>query len=195
MSANPAPPTPPVAQVGDICLIVEPDAAERARLRDLQEGLREQFGGQPQERIHFTCQRFRPENDDHLAEILSHLRSGLRTITPVSIAAGRVEQVDHPFFGVCVVRWQLDVNDDLYQFQKVVESALRSGGAPPHYPSHRDHWRPHVTALVSVPNAQIPFYFDGATAPRYLFTGRKLTLSQVQPGKQFQILAEIGVGA
>ena len=46
------------AQPGDLFFLLEPSEAERAAVRNLQAALQARYGGQPQEYIHLTCQRF-----------------------------------------------------------------------------------------------------------------------------------------
>jgi hypothetical protein len=178
----------PAAQPGDICVIVEPSVRELPRLRRLQQGLQLRYGGRLQTRIHFTCQRFTPPANGGLQRLLADLRRQLNPLIPISVTAAALEWSDHPFWGFNVLRWDLSVTAELRRFASLLEEALLRAGASLHYP-RGDGWRPHVTALERAPAA--------LAAPvaistfQYLYTGNRLVLSQIQPGKRFAILDTI----
>jgi hypothetical protein len=178
----------PAAQPGDICVIVEPSVRELPRLRRLQQGLQLRYGGRLQTRIHFTCQRFTPPANGGLQRLLADLRRQLNPLIPMSVTAAALEWSDHPFWGFNVLRWDLSVTAELRRFAALLEETLLRAGASLHYP-RGDGWRPHVTALERVP-ATLAAPVAISTF-QYLYTGNRLVLSQIQPGKRFAILDTI----
>ena len=176
------------AQPGDICVIVEPSIRDLPRLRRLQQGLQLHYGGRLQTRIHFTCQRFTPPANGGLQRLLGELRLQLGLLSPVPVTAAALEWAEHPFWQYNVLRWDLSVTAELRHFAGLLEEALLRAGARLHYP-RGDGWRPHVTALERIPAAlaePVP-----VSAFHYLYTGNRLVLSRVQPGKRFAILDSI----
>ncbi len=182
----------PAAQPGDICVIVEPSVRDLPRLRRLQQGLQQRYGGRPQARIHFTCQRFTPPENGGLHRLLAELRRQLAPLAPIPVTAASLEWADHPFWGVNVLRWDLYMTSALRRFAAVLEEALLRAGARLHYP-RGEGWRPHVTALERIPSA-LPMPAP-ISALQQLYIADRVVLSQVQPGKRFAILDTIQLAA
>jgi len=182
----------PAAQPGDICVIVEPSIRDLPRLRRLQQGLQQRYGGRPQPRIHFTGQRFTPPKNGGLKRLLAELRGQLGALAPIPVTAASLAWADHPFWQYNVLRWDLYMTSALRRLAALLEEALLRAGASLHYPSG-DGWQPHVTALERIPPAL------AAPAPisaiQYLYTAKRVVLSQVQPGKRFAILDTIQLAA
>ena len=180
---------PRVARPGDVCILLEPDTDEIPRLRALQSHLQSSFGGRPQDRVHFTGQRFRLPGAAHLPPLLQELQKQLANLPPFPVRAHCLELVEHPFWEFCVLRWDLHRTAPMWRFARSVENALLRSGMTPHYPCD-DGWRPHVTALEAIPSPN-GFHFNGTHQGERLYTARRVTLSQLQQGKRFQILATI----
>lgn len=182
----------PAAQPGDICVIVEPSIRDLPRLRRLQQGLQQRYGGCPQSRIHFTGQRFTPRQNGGLKRLLAELREQLSPLAPIPVTAASLQLSDHPFWHVNVLRWDLYMTSALRRFAALLEEALLRAGATLHYP-RGDGWQPHVTALERIPPAlAVP---APISALQYLYTAERVVLSQVQPGKRFAILDTIRLAA
>lgn len=179
----------PVAKAGDVCILVEPAAREIGQLRKLQRSLRRYYGGRLHQRPHFTCQRFSPKDDEHLATIVRGLRACLALIPPLPVTAGELVLAQHPFWEFSVLRWDLHLTDVLHHFAEIVEGVLEEAGLPGHYPMG-GAWNPHVTALEKI-------YQNGhrpgvqSLTRQFLYSARQVVLSQVQPGKQFEIVGTI----
>jgi hypothetical protein len=176
----------PAAQPGDICVIVEPSIRDLPRLRRLQQGLQQRYGGRPQTRIHFTCQRFTPPRNGGLQRLVTELHRQLSPLAPFPVTASSLEWAEHPFFLCNVLRWDLHVSAELARFARLLEEALLHAGAGLHYP-RGEGWQPHVTALERMPNGPVAT----AAALQHLYTADRIVLSQVQPGKRFAILETI----
>lgn len=181
--------TPPVARPGDVCVLLEPHTAEIPAVRRLQNQLQATFGGDPQQRVHFTCQRFHLPDPYDLLRVIQSLQQNLRPIAPFPVRAHRLELVEHPFWEFSVLRWDLQRNPFMWNFARSVHYALRQAGMTPHYPCD-DGWRPHVTALESIPSPN-GHRVNGTHQGQPLYTASRVTLSQIQEGKRFQILGTI----
>lgn len=180
---------PPVAQPGDVCILLEPAVTELPAIRSLQSDLQTHYGGAPQQRIHFTCQRFALSDPLQLLQVVHTLQTSLAPIAPFPIHARCLELVEHPFWEFSVLRWDLRRTAPMWNVARAVQYALRSAGMTPHYPCD-DGWRPHVTALETIPSPN-QIYVNGHHRGQHLYTARNVVLSQIQPGKRFQILATI----
>lgn len=178
----------PAAQPGDICVIVEPSIRDLPRLRRLQQKLQKRYGGRLQTRIHFTCQRFTPPENGGVERLIADLRRQLNPLAPIPVTSSSLEWAEHPFWQCNVLRWDLTLSDELLRFGQQLEDTLLEAGAELHYP-RGDGWRPHVTALERMPYG--PMVPASAPAFEYLYTADRLVLSQVQPGKRFEILDTI----
>jgi hypothetical protein len=178
----------PAAQPGDVCVIVEPSIRDLPRLRRIQQGLQQRYGGRPQTRIHFTCQRFTPPQNGGLPQLIADLRRQLNPLAPIPVTAAALEWTKHPFWGCNVLRWDLNLSAELLRFGRLLEEALLRAGAQLQYPRGAG-WRPHVTALERMPDRET----EAVEAPAFphLYTADRIVLSQVQPGKRFAILDTI----
>ncbi|HSM55711.1 MAG TPA: hypothetical protein VK879_06100 [Candidatus Sulfomarinibacteraceae bacterium] len=182
-------PTPPVARPGDVCILLEPHTHEMLALRGLQRQLQVTFGGAAQQRVHFTSQRFALPDPTELLRVIHSLKMNLAAIASFPVRARCLELVEHPFWEFCVLRWDLQRTTTMWNFARAVHYALLQAGMTPHYPCD-DGWRPHVTALEAIasPNG---YSVNGQHQGQQLYTARRVTLSQIQEGKQFKILATI----
>lgn len=179
----------PVAKAGDVCILVEPATDESGQLQKLQQSLKTRYGGRLHRRPHFTCQRFSPKDDEHLALIIQALQRRLALIPALPVTASELVLAQHPFWEFSVLRWDLQLTDLLRHFADIVTNVLDDAGLPGHYPVG-EAWNPHVTALEKIyQNGHRP----GVQSPsrQFLYSGRQVVLSQVRPGKQFEIVGNI----
>lgn len=179
-----------VARPGDICILLEPAVEDMPGMRRLQRGLQSGFGGRRQERIHFTCQRFELPYVNRLPLVLNHLQKKLASVSPFSVKADQLELVDHPFWEFSVLRWDLHLSRQMWELAERVAEALTEAGVTYHYPCG-EGWRPHVTALEAIRPSDNGHSPNGQHAGKHLFTGQQVTLSQIAPGKHFEILETI----
>ena len=181
----------PVAAAGDVCVLVEPANSEIGQFRSLQQSLQSRYGGRLHQRPHFTCQRFSPKDDKHLAFIIGRLQARLASTPPLPVTASELVLAQHPFWEFSVLRWDLHLTNPLHHFAWIVDEVLGEADLTGHYPSG-EAWNPHVTALEKIyqnghrPGVQSP-------ARQFLYSGRQIVLSQVQPGKQFEIVSKISL--
>lgn len=186
-------PNPRVAQTGDICMLLEPADDDIPAIRELQMSLQSRWGGQPQERVHLTCQRFRLSEKGLLPDVVSHLETRLTVCPPFPVVATSLVQVEHGFFRARVLRWRIQATDELRRFTQVVEEGLMEVGVSPHFP-YSATWSPVVTALEAMPEED-PGRLPGQVAfPQHLFTGRQVVLSKILGQRQFDILATVLLG-
>lgn len=179
----------PVARAGDVCILVEPAGGQIGRLRDLQKTLQKHYGGRLHQRPHFTCQRFSPTDDEHLAAIIRRLQTRLALTPPLRVTASELVLARHPFWEFSVLRWDLYLTDRFHRFAALVDEVLNEEGLPGHYPLG-EAWNPHVTALEKIYQNG---HSLGIQSPyrQFLYPGEQVVLSQVQPGKQFTIVGKI----
>jgi hypothetical protein len=180
----------PGAKPGDVCVLLQPAVGELAHVRRTQQKLQRSFGGRPQVRVHFTCQRFDVVDSSQLTAAVETLRAYLAEVQPFPVMAGNLERVEHPFFEFGVLRWDLHRTAAMWRFAHKVEAALRSVGARVHYPTDAG-WHPHVTALEAVRAPQNGPRRVSSSGANYLFSGQRVVLSQVAPEKRFRIIGTI----
>ena len=184
-------PKPRVARAGDICVLLEPAPGKVAQVRRLQRSLQSVFGGQPHPRVHLTCQRFTVAEEGILADIVQHVRTNMTAIRPFPVTARSLVQVEHRFWESRLLRWRIELTDDLLGFARVVENVLVAAQVTPHFPL-ASGWQPtHVTALEAIPEVDLGHGPASIVCPHPLFTGEQVVLSRILGRRQFDILETI----
>lgn len=182
---------PRTARPGDICVLLEPAEEEIPRLRQLQASLQGWLGGHPHERVHLTCQRFRLEEDRLLATVVEQLRDRIGQLPPVALIANGVVIAESSFWQSRLLRWQVEVTEDLQRLVEAVEGGLVAAGARPHFPCAAG-WIPAlVTALEDVPQREYVQEELREGFPQYLFTGQRVVLSRIVGQRRFDVLSNI----
>ena len=180
---------PRTARAGDVCVLLLPSPDEAGRVHRLQTSLQSVFGGTPHRPVHLTCQRFRMGRDHPLPDIIGNLEASLAVVSPVSVVAGSVIQIEHPFWQSSLLRWRIDANDDVLRLSAAIEDGLLAAGTRPHFP--RDSgWAPTlVTALEGItPAAGLDRQLSKNLFPLHLFTGRWVVLSRILAQREFELL-------
>jgi hypothetical protein len=182
---------PRTARPGDICVLLEPAEDEITELRQLQMSLQSLYGGRLHERVHLTCQRFELGDGQVLPDIVQRLGDSIAALQPFHITASSLVEMEHPFWQTRLLRWRIQVTDDVRRFVQLVERGLVAGGVRPHF-SYTSGWVPTlVTALEAIPKLDLEHPPAGIPFPQYLFTGRQVRLSKIVGRRQFEILATI----
>lgn len=177
------------AQPGDLCVLLEPSADEVPNLRQRQLALQASFGGRPHQVVHLTCQRCAIE-DARSTDLIREVET-LRTVPPVAIVAVSLIQFPHSFWGTRLLRWQIQVTDELHHMCTLVDSALTRAGATLHYAFSTSRKLKPVTALEDIPQADLEGYLATAEYPHHLFYARQVVLSRILGRGRFDILARI----
>ena len=182
---------PRVARAGDICVLLEPAPGKVAQVRQLQRSLQSVFGGHPHRRVHLTCQRFAVAEEGILSDIVQHLRSNLTAIRPFPVTARSLVQAEHRFWESRLLRWPIELTDELLDFARVVADVLVAAHVTPHFPL-ASGWQPtHVTALEAIPKVDLGHLPASMVYPHPLFTGEQVVLSKILGRRQFDILETI----
>lgn len=157
-------------------------------MRQQQRDLQQIFGGQLHPRVHLTAQRFELEHQQDLPRFARHMRARLDGASPTTlIASGLIERY-HPFWESRLLRWEIQLTEELKRLLETIEDILTSSGIRPHYPSSTG-WKPtQVTALEDIPEARPTDPTGAVHFPRPLFTVRKVALSRIETGRTFTIL-------
>lgn len=181
------------AQVGDICLLIEPDPqTDITPLRSHQETLHTRFGGHPIPHIHLTCQRFCCGAASRLDQSIAAIERLSSLLMPLPLNAVGLHTLTVPILQTTTLKWQIDVTPELLAFNAAIEDTLRAADFIPQYaPGFTSNL---VTALHGVADE---LHDDGLADPQlpyHLFDAQKIVVSQIcGPGK-FTILAKIGAG-
>ncbi len=184
-------PAPRAAVPGDVCLLLEPAEDETARLGELQTYLQSLFGGRAHEHVHLTCQRFELREQQLLPDVIQHLSTNLAAIQPFPIIASSLVAMEHRFWQLRLLRWQIQVSSDVRRFARLVEDGLEAAGATPHF-SFASGWVPTlVTALEAIPKVDLDRCPSELAFPQYLFTGQRVVLSEIVGQRQFKLLETI----
>ncbi|MCB0106942.1 MAG: hypothetical protein KDE53_13570 [Caldilineaceae bacterium] len=178
------------AQVGDICLLIEPDPQTNiAPLRSYQASLHTRFGGCPTRHVHLTCQRFCGGKESRLDQSLSAIEQLSSLLMPLPLNAVALHTLPVPILQTTTLKWQIDVTSELLAFNEAVEDALRRADFIPQYaPGFTSNL---VTALQDIADDLQDDGLADPQLPYHLFDAQKVVVSQIcGPGK-FKILAKI----
>lgn len=180
------------ARPGDVCVLLEPGEKEVPKIREIQTSLQALLDGYPHERVHLTCQRFSLEEGALLAAAIDQIGVRVASLSPVSVTADGFVIVESPFWQSRLLRWRIQVTEDLRRLVTAVEGGLAAAGVRPHFPSAVG-WMPTlVTALEGFPMREDTDDRLRAQAfPEYLFTGRQVVLSRIVGQRRFDILRTI----
>jgi len=180
------------AQVGDICLLIEPDRQTDIRpLRDRQQRLHHRFGGVPIRHVHLTCQRFCNGKHSQIDQSVAAIEKLSAMLMPLPLNAVALHTLAVPILQTTTLKWQVDVTPALLEFNAAVEEALRFAGFMPQYaPGFTSNL---VTALQNMAETIEDNILDDPRLPYHLFDAKKVVVSQIcAPGK-FTILAKIDI--
>lgn len=180
------------AQVGDICLLIEPDAqADITGLRSRQQKLHHRFGGYQTRHVHLTCQRFCCGKASRLEQSLVAIEQLAQAFLPLPLKAVRLHTLAVPILQTTTLKWQVDVTETLLDFNQALEDALRRANFIPQYaPGFTSNL---VTALQDMSDQVQEEMLDDPYLPYHLFDAKKIVISQIcGPGK-FTILAKMAV--
>lgn len=177
------------AQIGDICLLVEPHPqADIGALRARQNTLQRQHGGTTVAYVHLSCQRFAPINQQQLTVLIDLLQQGIQTTLPIRLDAVALQTLPVPVLKSTMLKWQIVIAPDLLRFQNMVTAALTGAGctpllAPGFVPNL-------VSALRDLPNDLAGELHD-PTLPYHLFDAGKVLLSRIDGPHDFTLLATL----
>ena len=177
------------AQVGDICVLLEPtDAQEINQLRQRQVALQARFGGVPIEHVHLTCQRFACQDKGLLGAFVQNLSRALEPLEPFPLTAIALKTRHVSFRQTNILKWEIQVTQDLKGFVARVEQALMAAGIAPLYRS--GFVSSQVTALKDVPEPG-PGDLAAEVFPQHLFAADRVVLSRIHGPNAFEILFEM----
>ncbi len=178
------------AQIGDICVLIEPICqAEINLLQERQSSLQSHFLGKPIENIHLTCQRFKPKHEHSIDILAQDLKHALVTVEPFSLTALSLQTLQVPVLQTNILKWEIQMTEDLRRFVTLVEQTLVVNGVIPLYKS--GFVSTLIAALRDVPELSSDSLSNYATTPHHLFTAGKVVLSRIVGPKEFDILATI----
>ncbi|MCJ7530217.1 MAG: hypothetical protein MUO64_04215 [Anaerolineales bacterium] len=177
-------------RTGDICVLLEPsNQTELKRLRQHQNALQARFGGQPAEVIHLTCQRFAIQREDQLNGLVENLLESRNEVKPFPISAVSLSVLHEEYRDTNILKWCVQVTDDLLRFLVYIENCLLASGI---LPLQKSWFVPTlVTALVDSSNFDLENRLDGLKFPQYLYYASQFQLSKICAPSEFEILTTI----
>lgn len=159
-----------------------------SHLRRLQRSLQERFGGRPQQRVHLTCQRIDAQNAETLRRLQERLRRDLAGIEPPHITATSVILLEHDFWQMTLLRWQIEKTAALRAFLGQLEAACIAVSIVPHY-LYSSGWIPsNLTALEEIDATTAQATVQRLQFPQHLFTASQVTISRIIAPRRFEIL-------
>ena len=181
------------AQVGDICLLIEPEhAADLTALRRRQHRLHRRFGGNPIRHVHLTCQRFCCGPASRLEHSIAALEQLAARWLPLSFHAIALHTLAVPILRTTTLKWQIAVTPALLTFNRAVEEILHMANLTPQYtPGFTSNM---VSALQGMSDERRAHALVDRQLPYHLFDARNLVVSQICGPGQFTILAKISMG-
>jgi hypothetical protein len=178
------------AQLGDICVLLEPMYQEEIRLlHEMQASLQSRFRGRPVKNVHLTCQRFRPNLEDSIEGLAQELKHAVVTVEPFPLTALSLRTLHVPVLQTNTLKWEIRLTRNLRHFVRLVEATLVATGIVPLYKS--GFVSSLVAALKDVPEPNHDSLAGYSALPQHLFTVGKAVLSRIVGPNEFEILASI----
>lgn len=177
-------------RTGDICVLLEPsDRVELKKLRRYQNALQARFGGQPAEVIHLTCQRFEIQREDQLKGLVKNLLLSRNEVKPFPIIAVSLSALHEEYRNTNILKWCVQVTDDLLRFLAYIENGLLASGI---LPLQKSWFVPTlVTALVGSSNIDLENQLGELKFPQHLYYASQFQLSKICAPSEFEILTTI----
>ena len=178
------------AKLGDICVLLEPtNKVEIDQLRQHQLSLQAKFGGTLVQQHHLTCQRFASQDKQLLKNFQKNITSILATMKPFSLTALSLQTLYLPIRQTNILKWNIEVTDELRQFVAAVEQALTDLRIKPLYkPGFVSSL---LAALEGVPDLDEESLTQYRGFPHHLYHGERMILSQICGPNEFKTLASI----
>jgi hypothetical protein len=178
------------AELGDICLLLEPAGEEGiVQLQQYQRSLQANFGGTPIERIHLTCQRFATQDKLKLKNFEKGLERIAAGMKPLPLTAVSLQTLYLPIRQTNILKWQIDLTDELRQFVSAIEQALVEVKIKPLY--RTGFVSSLLTALKEVPVVAEDKLDEYGGFPHHLYSGERIVLSQICGPNEFETLASM----
>jgi hypothetical protein len=182
------------AKFEDICVLLEPTQEEEInQLRQRQISLQSLFRGIPIQDVHLTCQRFACQDEYLLQGFVQNLTRPLAVIEPFPFTALSLKTLHSPLRQTNILKWHVQVTEDLRCFVAIVEHTLLATGITPLYPS--GCVSSLVAALRGVPELSSDDLSSYNAFPHHLFTAGKVVLSKINGLNEFEILVTIPLSA
>jgi len=177
-------------RTGDICILLEPsDQVELKQLRQYQNALQANFDGQPAEVIHLTCQRFEIQREDQLNDLVENLLKSRNEVKPFPIRAVSLLALHEEYRDTNILKWCVQVTDDLKRFLAFIENGLLTSGI---LPLQKSWFVPTlVTSLVGIYDLNIESKIERLKFPQYLYYASQFQLSKICAPSEFEILETI----
>jgi len=177
-------------RTGDICVLLEPsDQAELKQIRQYQNALQANFGGEPAEVIHLTCQRYEIHKKDQLNSLVEYLLKSRNEIRSFPISAVSLSALHEEYRDINILKWCVQVTDDLMRFLAFIENGLLKSGI---LPLQKSWFVPTlITALVGIDDLNIESKIEGLKFPQYLYCASQFQLSKICAPSEFEILETI----
>lgn len=177
------------AQLGDLCVLLEPKPEEQRQLRTYQHALQERFGGTPIEWVHLTCQRFGEQSPQQVAQCAAALEQVVAKFAPFVLSAIGLDTLYLPIRETNILKWQVELTVELRGLLREISTALEGLGIELHYlPSFLPDL---VAALQDVPALDQAALQQTDGFPHPLFTTGQLVISRIQGPSSFEIEAII----
>ncbi|MFQ5856772.1 MAG: hypothetical protein ACE5LU_14150 [Anaerolineae bacterium] len=176
------------ARFGDICVLLEPTQKEEIKLlRQRQTPLQSLFGGILIEDVHLTCQRFACQDKHLMQGFVQNLTRALAIVEPFPFTALSLKMLYSPLRQTNILKWHVQVTENLQRFVAIVEHTLLATDITPLYPS--GFVSSLVAALRGVPELNSNNLSDHNVFPHHLFAADKVVLSKINGLNEFETLA------
>jgi hypothetical protein len=173
------------AQVGDLCVLLEPTQNAVDQLRERQASLQRRFGGVPIDHVHLTCQRFACDDPGRVQAIIADLAAIVAATPRFALRAVALETLYVPVLETNLLKWRIAIEPPLRHFIMHLRARLEALGIEPHYVAG---FVPNlVAALRDVPDVDQAALAAYHELPYPLFTAGQVVLSRICGPNQFAI--------
>lgn len=188
MSSKKQSPSHRTARPGDIFILLVPTAQELHLLRERQLALQSRYGGEVVDFVHITCDRFSPEPERSEKNCINFLMSNLTSISPFMLYTDRLVQFFAPYWGMEVLRWQVQETKAYSWLRTLLADSLNQMGCA----SHFNRRKPTTCTALRLENKiDLAQFGEDGTYPTRLFEASNLWVSKLVREEEFEILERI----
>ena len=181
------------ATTGDHFLIAIPVGEDLERLKAYQTDLAAAVGGEVEEDIHLTLQRFEIPAGKDVGKVIDAIQSAIGAGPAPDVIATTLVVTFHSYFKKHSVRWLIEATPDLGRLTLQSAQSIMHQGGKSHWPNAEASISQFMTAVWMEQEANVPESYLQAY-PHRLMSVSHLEVTHLVADHKFETLKVIEVG-
>ena len=123
------------AQTGDYFIVARPTGDDERALKDIQQRIADELGGEPEPYVHVTLQRFELPESINEAKFLDDLEKAHRVCKSAEVVASTLFSTYHRYFARHSLRWKVEATSDIGRLTLQSAQFIMHQGGTSHWPN------------------------------------------------------------